>query len=300
MKILITGGTGLIGRHLIARLLTLSHQITVLTRDPQRAQQKLGTHVTTLTTLDACANLDAFDAVFNLAGEPIADKRWTDEQKERLCRSRWDVTERLSKLIREGDNPPRVLISGSATGYYGNQDQILVTEDEPPVPEFTHTLCQRWEELALSAQSPRTRVCLSRTGVVLAADGGMLGKLLPLFKLGLGGPVGNGRQFLSWIHIDDMVDALIFLLNTDGLRGPFNLVAPYPVHNEQFAATLGEALRRPALMRAPAAAVKLMMGEGATLMLGGQRAVPKRLEEAGFSFHYMELKEALADIVKDE
>lgn len=300
MKILITGGTGLIGRHLIARLLTLSHQITVLTRDPQRAQQKLGTHVTTLTTLAACASLDAFDAVFNLAGESIADKRWTDEQKERLCHSRWDITERLSQLIRQGDSPPKVFISGSATGFYGNQDQILVTEDEPPIPEFTHRLCQRWEELALGAQSPHTRVCLSRTGVVLAADGGMLGKLLPLFKLGLGGPVGNGRQFLSWIHIDDMVDALIFLLNTDGLEGAFNLVAPYPVHNEQFAATLGEALRRPALMRAPAAAVKLMMGEGATLMLGGQRAVPKRLEEAGFTFRYMELKEALADIVKDE
>lgn len=300
MKILITGGTGLIGRHLIARLLTLSHQITVLSRDPQRAHQKLGTHVTTITSLNACINLDAFDAVFNLAGEPIADKRWSDEQKQRLCHSRWDITERLSQLIRQGEDPPRVFISGSAAGYYGDQDQILVTEDEPPAAEFSHTLCQRWEQLALSAQSPSTRVCLSRTGVVLAADGGILGKLLPLYKLGLGGPVGSGKQFMAWIHIDDMVDALIFLLNNDGLSGPFNLTAPYPVHNEQFAASLGEALHRPALVRAPAAAVKLMMGEGASLMLGGQRAVPKRLEEAGFNFRYKELKEALADIVKDE
>ncbi|WP_413737793.1 TIGR01777 family oxidoreductase [Sodalis sp. RH21] len=299
MKILITGGTGLIGRHLIARLLTLSHQITVLTRDAPHAQRTLGAHVTTLTTLAACDTLDAFDAVINLAGEPIADKRWTEEQKEQLCQSRWKITERLSALIRASETPPSVFISGSATGYYGNQDQTLVSEDEPPVEEFTHTLCQRWEALALSAQSARTRVCLSRTGVVLATDGGMLAKLLPLFKLGLGGPVSHGRQFLPWIHIDDMVDALIFLLVTDGLQGPFNVVAPYPVHNEQFAATLGEALHRPALMRAPAAAVKLMMGEGATLVLGGQRAVPKRLEEAGFTFRYMELKEALADIVKD-
>ena len=300
MKILITGGTGLIGRHLTARLLALSHQIAVLTRDPQRAHQILGTHITTMTSLTSCTTLDAFDAVINLAGEPIADKRWTDEQKDRLCRSRWELTERLSQLLRQSDDPPSVFISGSATGYYGNQDQALVTEEEPPVEEFTHRLCERWEALAQSAQSPRTRVCLSRTGVVLAADGGMLAKLLPLFKLGLGGPISHGRQFLPWIHIDDMVDALIFLLTTDGLQGPFNLVAPYPVHNEQFAAILGEALHRPAVMRAPATAVKLMMGEGAALVLGGQRAVPKRLEQAGFTFRYMELKPALTDILKDQ
>lgn len=300
MKILITGGTGFIGRHLIARLQALSHQITVVTRDARRAQQILGTQVTTLPALTSCTSLDAFDAVINLAGEPIADKRWSEEQKDRLCRSRWDITERLSQLIADSANPPSVFISGSATGYYGNQDQTLVTEDEPPVEEFTHALCQRWEALALAAQSPRTRVCLSRTGVVLAADGGMLTKLLPLFKLGLGGPVSHGRQFLPWIHIDDMVDALIFLLTTDGLQGPFNLVAPYPVHNEQFAAILGESLHRPALMRAPAAAVKLMMGESAALVLGGQRAVPRRLEQAGFTFRYMELKPALAEILKDQ
>lgn len=297
MKILITGGTGLIGRHLIVRLLALSHRITVLTRDAPRAHQKLGTHITTLTSLTSCGNLNEFDAVINLAGESIAEKRWTPEQKDLLCRSRWDITERLSQLINQSDNPPSVFISGSAAGFYGNQDQILVTEDEPPADEFSHTLCERWEALALAAQSDKTRVCLSRTGVVLAHDGGMLSKLLPLFKMGLGGPVGDGRQFLSWIHIEDMVNALLFLLTTDNLRGPFNLVSPYPVHNEQFAATLGEVLHRPAVMRAPARAVKLLLGEGATLVLGGQRAVPKRLEQAGFVFRYSELRAALEEIV---
>jgi uncharacterized protein (TIGR01777 family) len=297
MKILVTGGTGLIGRHLIVRLLALTHQITVLTLDPQRAHQKLGNHITTLTSLKACDNLDEFDAVINLAGESIAEKRWTAEQKELLCHSRWDITERLSQLIKKSDNPPSIFISGSATGYYGNQNQLLVTEDEPPTDEFAHVLCQRWEALALEASSEKTRVCLSRTGIVLAADGGMLSKLLPLFKLGLGGPIGDGRQFLPWIHIEDMINALLYLLTTENLRGPFNMVAPYPVHNEQFAAILGEVLHRPAMMRAPASAVKLMMGEGAALLLGGQRAIPKRLEQAGFIFRYSELKEALEEIV---
>lgn len=297
MKILVTGGTGLIGRHLIVRLLALAHKITVLTRDPQRAHQKLGSHITTLTSLKACDNLDEFDAVINLAGEPIAEKRWTTEQKELLCHSRWDITERLSQLINKSDNPPSIFISGSATGYYGNQNQLLVTEDEPPTDEFSHILCQRWEALALQASSAKTRVCLSRTGVVLTADGGMLSKLLPLFKLGLGGPIGDGRQFLPWIHMEDMINALLYLLTTNGLQGPFNMVAPYPVHNEQFAAILGEVLHRPAMVRAPASAVKLMLGEGAALVLGGQRAVPKRLEQAGFVFRYSELKEALEEIV---
>ncbi len=297
MKILITGGTGLIGRHLIIRLLALSHQITVLTRDAPRAHQKLGTHITTITSLASCGNLNEFEAVINLAGESIAEKRWTPEQKDLLCRSRWDITQQLSQLINQSDTPPSVFISGSAAGYYGNQDQLLVTEDEPPADEFSHTLCERWEALALAADSGKTRVCLSRTGVVLAPDGGMLSKLLPLFKLGLGGPVGDGRQFLPWIHIEDMVNALLYLLTTENLRGPFNLVSPYPVHNEQFAATLGEVLHRPAVMRAPASAVKLMLGEGAALVLGGQRAVPKRLEQAGFVFRYSELRAALEEIV---
>ncbi|TKI03834.1 TIGR01777 family oxidoreductase [Martelella alba] len=297
MKILVTGGTGLIGRHLIARLLALSHEITVLTRDPQRAHQKLGGTITTLSSLSSCAALDGIDAVINLAGEPIADRRWTPEHKELLCQSRWNITEQLSRLIRQSNRPPAVFISGSATGYYGDQGQHLVTEDETPVDDFAHQLCQRWEDLALAAASDHTRVCLSRTGIVMAADGGMLQKVLPLYKLGLGGPIGDGRQFLPWIHVDDMVNALLYLLTTDNLRGPFNMTAPYPVHNEQFAALLGEVLFRPAMMRVPARAVKIMLGEGADLLLGGQRAVPKRLEEAGFTFRYSDLKDALTDIV---
>lgn len=298
MRILITGAAGLIGSSLTARLLALSHQLTVLTRDPQRARSRLGDQPNYRQTLDDYRSLDEFDAVLNLAGEPIADKRWSAEQKKRLCYSRWDLTERLATLINAGSTPPRVLISGSAIGYYGDQGQAVVTEEEPPHDEFTHQLCQRWESLALQAQSDATRVCLLRTGVVLAPQGGALAKMLPPFRLGLGGPIGGGRQYLPWIHLEDMVNGIIFLLEHETLQGPFNMVAPYPVHNEQFAAQLANALDRPALIRVPAFILRLLMGEAATLVLGGQRAVPWRLEQAGFHFQYLELEQALDDLIK--
>ncbi|SEL22762.1 hypothetical protein SAMN04487787_10812 [Kosakonia sacchari] len=296
MKILITGGTGLIGRHLIPRLLELGHAVTVVTRSPAKAQQLLDARVTLWKGLNDHTHLNEFDAVINLAGEPIADKRWSEEQKQRLCNSRWQITQQLVDLIKASDTPPQVLISGSAAGYYGDLGEVVVTEEEPPHNEFTHKLCARWEQIACEAQSDRTRVCLLRTGVVFAPQGGILGKLLPLFRLGLGGPIGNGRQYLAWIHIDDMLNGILWLLDND-LRGPFNMVSPYPVRNEQFAHTLGHVLHRPAIMRAPAFAVRLMMGESSVLVLGGQRALPKRLEAAGFAFRWYDLEEALGDVV---
>lgn len=296
MKILITGGTGLIGRHLIPRLLTLGHEITVVTRNPEKARQVLDAGVALWPGLDDCTQLNTFDAVINLAGEPIADKRWSEAQKARLCSSRWDITERLVALINASETPPSVLISGSATGYYGDLGEVVVTEEEPPHHEFTHQLCARWEQIACGAQSEATRVCLLRTGVVLAPHGGILGKMIPPFKLGLGGPIGSGHQYLAWIHIDDMVNGILWLLD-NALRGPFNMVSPYPARNEQFAHALGHALHRPAIVRAPAAAVRLLMGESSVLVLGGQRALPKRLEASGFAFRWYHLDEALADVI---
>lgn len=297
MKILVTGGTGLIGGHLVPRLQELGHQVTVLTRRPDNAREKLNDRVTLWDTLEDKQNLDGIDAVINLAGEPIADKRWTTEQKDRLCQSRWRITQKLADLINASEMPPSVLISGSAVGYYGDLGEVVVTEEEPPHNEFTHKLCARWEQIACEAQSDKTRVCLLRTGVVLAPKGGILGKMIPPFRLGLGGPIGNGRQYLAWIHIDDMVNAILWLLDND-LRGPFNMVSPYPVHNEQFAHALGHALQRPAILRVPATVIRLLMGESSVLVLGGQRALPKRLEAAGFSFRWYDLEEALADIVR--
>jgi uncharacterized protein (TIGR01777 family) len=300
MKILITGATGLIGSSLTRQLLHLSHELTLLTRNVAKARDKFGDRLSYWPSLDEQRSLDGFDAVINLAGEPIADKRWSKAQKELLCRSRWDLTERLATLIAASPTPPSVLISGSAVGYYGDQGQAVVTEDEAPHDEFTHQLCQRWEALALRAQSSYTRVCLLRTGVVLSPKGGALAKMLPPFHMGLGGPIGNGRQYLPWIHIDDMVNAIIYLLDNPPLRGPFNMVAPYPVHNEQFTATLAKVLDRPAFLRAPAFAMRLLMGEAAVLVLGGQRAVPRRLEEAGFVFRFFELEQALDDVINQQ
>ncbi len=296
MKILMTGGTGLIGRFLIPRLQELGHAVSVVTRNPARAQQTLGASVNVLQGLDDLKNLNDFNAVINLAGEPIADKRWTEAQKQRLCESRWSITQKLVDLTLASDTPPEVLISGSAVGYYGDLGEVVVTEEEPPHNEFTHKLCARWEQIACGAQSDRTRVCLLRTGVVFSPDGGILAKMLPLFRLGLGGPVSSGRQYMAWIHIDDMANGIIWLLNND-LRGPFNMVSPYPVRNEQFAHALGHVLKRPAILRAPATAVRLMMGESAVLVLGGQRALPKRLEASGFAFRWFDLEEALQNVV---
>ncbi|MFC3396219.1 TIGR01777 family oxidoreductase [Brenneria rubrifaciens] len=297
MQLLITGGTGLIGRHLIQRLLLLSHHVTVLTRDPERARRVLGDQVEYWSTLNNKTSLNGFNGVINLAGEPIADKRWTTQQKKRLSQSRWNITEQLAKLISASSEPPSVLISGSAVGYYGDQGSALVTEDETPVNEFTHHLCARWEALAQSAESDKTRVCLLRTGIVLSAEGGALAKMLSIFRLGLGGPMGSGKQYMSWIHIDDMVNGILYLLDNPILSGPFNMVSPYPVRNEQFSATLAQVLNRPGFLRAPAFAIKLLMGEASTLVLGGQRALPNRLEAAGFGFRFFELEETLKEIV---
>lgn len=297
MKILITGGTGLIGRYLVSRLLTLGHAVVVVTRSPDSARQRLDKRVELWPGLEQRSHLNDIDAVINLAGEPIADKRWTDAQKARLCDSRWQITQRLVALIKASDTPPAVLLSGSAAGYYGDLGEVVVTEEEPPHNEFTHKLCARWEQIACEAQSDATRVCLLRTGVVLAPDGGILAKMTPPFRLGLGGPIGSGRQYLAWIHIDDMANAILWLLDND-LRGPFNMVSPYPVRNAQFAHALGRALHRPAIVRAPAAAVRLLMGESSVLVLGGQRALPKRLEAAGFALRWYDLDDALADVLK--
>ncbi|MDF7630224.1 TIGR01777 family oxidoreductase [Erwiniaceae bacterium L1_55_4] len=297
MHLLITGGTGLIGRHLIPRLLLLGHQVNVVTRDVAAARDKLDPRVSLWSGINQQTDLDGIDGVINLAGEPIVDKRWTEQQKQRLCESRWQITEQIVSLIHASRNPPHFLISGSATGFYGDTGDLVLTEDDPGHDEFTHALCARWEQLALNAQSDRTRVCLLRTGVVLAEEGGALAKMKLPFKLGVGGPIGSGKQYLPWIHIDDLVNAIIWLIDNNDLSGPFNMVAPYAVRNEQFAATLGHVMHRPAFMRTPASAIKLMMGESAVLVLGGQHVLPKRLEESGFGFRWYDLQEALQDVV---
>lgn len=295
MRILITGGTGLIGRHLIANLLESDAEITVVTRSLENATRMLGTQVSLLPELSVLSHLDNFDAVINLAGEPIADKRWTAEQKEHLCQSRWHITEQLTALFDASGCPPGIFISGSAIGYYGHKGDEFITEETPPHDEFTHHLCQQWEQIAMRAQTAMTRVCLLRTGMVLAADGGVLKRMLPPFRFGLGGPIGNGNQYISWIHIEDMVNSIIWLLEHP-ISGAFNLVSPHPVPNAQFAQALGKALNRPAKLPVPALLMKALMGESSILVLGGQRVIPKRLTDSGFQFRWQSIDTALDNL----
>lgn len=293
LKILITGGTGFVGRHLIETLAN-QHEFVVLTRDPERAAKLLPGTVSLVKSLTEVAHFDTLDAIINLAGEPIADKRWTALQRKRICDSRWDITRELVARIRQCTSPPAVFISGSAIGYYGRQGQHAVTEQHHQVHhEFTHQVCYKWEQIALEA-SEYSRVCLLRTGVVLAKGEGALAKMTLPFKLGLGGKMGDGKQYFSWIHIDDMVRGIIFLLENDSCEGPFNMTAPEPVTNKVFTATLAARLHRPAWFRVPAFVLKTAMGDAADMLLTGQRVLPAKLSDNGFTFRFATLPSALA------
>jgi uncharacterized protein (TIGR01777 family) len=289
MRILLTGGTGLIGSALLKHWQN-EHQLTVLTRTVRPGSSAVQ-YITDLAKVD----FNQLDAVINLAGEPIADKRWTDAQKDRICQSRWQLTEQLVQHITAASTPPAVLISGSAIGFYGRQGEQEISEEyQAFFPEFSHDICARWENLAWQANSPQTRVCLIRTGVVLAANGGALKKMLPPFKLGLGGKIGSGDQYMSWIHLDDMVVLIDFLLHNDQISGAVNATAPKPVTNAIFSTELAKRLKRPALLPMPAPVLKLLFGEMSDILLYGQRVIPKKLLDAGVQFRYPNLQQALA------
>lgn len=295
MNILITGGTGLIGQQFINK--HPQHNFTVLTRSPDKAKADLPSNVSVVESLSTFQHLNDFNGVINLAGEPIIDKRWTDHQKQVICDSRWTITEQLVELIRASEHPPSVFISGSAIGIYGDHGELEVTErDVPSQVDFATTLCQRWESIAKQAE-PYTRVVLVRTGIVLDHQGGALAKMLTPFKFCLGGKIGNGRQYMSWIHIQDMVSAMAFLLEHDDCVGPFNMVAPNPVTNQQFTTELAYALNRVAFLPVPAIALKLMLGESAQLLLDSQRVKPDALLSASFRFEYTNLKSALENLL---
>ncbi|NDW20944.1 TIGR01777 family oxidoreductase [Alteromonas hispanica] len=295
MNILITGGTGLIGSSLIKKLKN-THSFTVLTRNPNSAQQSLGSDIKTIESVSEIDDIGGFDAVINLAGEPIADTRWTDTQKKIICDSRWDITTQLVAKMNSSRTPVKTFISGSAIGYYGRQGDKIVTEDTPVHKEFTQDLCEKWENIAMSVNTEETRVATLRTGVVLSKNGGALEKMALPFKLGVGGSLGSGKQYLSWIHLDDMVSGIEFLLNNDECKGPFNLTAPEPVTNKTFSKQLAKALSRPCLFFVPSFVMKIAMGESSTMLLEGQNVIPDKLVKAGFTFEYPTVDKALAAI----
>jgi len=296
MHILLTGGTGLIGRQLCAYWSTQGHRLTVWSRRPEQVARLCGAQVRGVRHLEELSG-EPLDAVINLAGAPIADRLWTHKRKALLWSSRIQLTETLLAWLEGREQRPAVLISGSAVGWYGDGGERELTEDSPPVSEdFASRLSIAWEETAQRAEALGIRVVLVRTGLVLAAEGGFLSRLLLPFKLGLGGPIGNGRQWMPWIHVRDQIAAIDFLLHRSDARGPYNACAPKPVRNKTFAKALGKVLHRPALVPLPAFVLRLGLGELALLLLGGQRVTPARLLAAGFVFQFNDLPAALDDL----
>lgn len=293
-RVLVTGATGFIGAPLIAALHLRGWQTVALVRDYARARVLLGAETELVRNL---AELDAdirIDAIINLAGAGIADKPWSQARKKELLDSRLLTTRALVQLIQRLHNKPAHLLSASAIGFYGASDGRPLSEDAPAGEGFSHELCKRWEQEARHAEVHGVQVTLMRLGVVLAAGGGMLGRLAPIFKLGLGGKTGSGQQFLSWIHREDAIAAMIWLLDHP-LSGVVNLTAPAAVSNAEFSKALAAQLGRPAFFAQPAVMVKAMFGEmGQELLLSGQNVVPGRLLANGFTFAYPALSTALA------
>lgn len=295
MDVLVTGGSGFIGRALCASLLARGDGVTVLTRDRQRAQQVLDTRVTCIESLNEFRQPP--EAIINLAGLSLGSGRWNAKRKQQFIDSRICTTRRLIDYITVATPKPRVLVSGSAVGYYGARGDEALTEESGAGNEYQSDLCKAWEAEALKAQTHGVRVCVSRSGVVLDKGGGALSSLIPQFRLGLGGYVGTGRQWMSWIHMEDLLAILRRLMMDTSLSGAFNSTAPNPERNRDFARKLATALHRPAIMWAPAWVLRLMVGEMAHLYVTGQRVLPKRLLAGGYRFQYPVLEDALAQIL---
>jgi len=293
MNILITGGTGLIGRALCHALLAEGHTLTVFSRHPESVASKCGAGVKTLASLDDWHSHHHFDAVINLAGEPIVDAAWTAHRKKVLRDSRIALTEKLVARIAQAAIKPSVLLSGSAIGYYGGRGDEELIESSGSGEDFPAHLCADWEAVASEAEQYGVRVCLLRTGLILSKEGGLLARMLLPFRLGLGARLGDGKQWMSWIHIDDYVRYVLRLLEGAQLSGAFNMTAPQPVTNAEFTRTLAAVLHRPALFVAPAFLLRLAMGDRAALVLEGQRVLPERLQATGVECAYPDLASAL-------
>jgi len=300
MKVTVTGATGTLGSALVAELLARGDEVTALSRNPDSARRKLGAEVNALAWADPKGDsppaqaLRGQDAVMHLLGEPVA-QRWSEQAKKEIRDSRVLSTRNLVAGLAELSEAerPGVLVSQSASGFYGPQGDQRVDESAPAADDFLAEVCVAWEAEAHHAESLGLRVALARTGVVMSEEGGALEKMLPPFKLGVGGPVAGGKQYVPWIHADDVVGALLFCLDTEGATGPINLSAPEPVTNAELSKALGHVLKRPAVAPVPAFAIKTLYGEMASIVTSGVRAVPKRLLELGYDFRRPDLEDAL-------
>ncbi len=307
MRVIITGGTGLIGRNLAASLVNNHHEVIVLSRHPKQAVglptgvQVVGWDARTAQGWGQLA--DGADAIVNLAGESIGGAglipaRWTDARKQRILQSRLDAAHAVVQAVEAAAHKPRVVVQASAVGYYGATGDNLITETHAVGNDFLAQVCVQWENASAPLDDMGVRRVVIRTGLVLSPDEGVLPRLMLPFRFFAGGALGSGQQWYPWIHCDDVTRAIRFLIARDDATGSFNLTAPDPLTNHDFSRILGRVMHRPAILPVPAFALRLALGEMATLVLDGQRALPQKLSESGFSFRFTELAAALRDLLQ--
>jgi uncharacterized protein len=296
MKILISGSHGLVGTAFIKALEPEGHEVFRLVRHAPGSKSEIEWSPDRYSI--ALARLEGFDAVVHLAGESIAEGRWTEEKKKKIRDSRVKGTRLLSDALANLSSPPKTLISASAIGYYGNRGDEILTEESAPGDDFLGNVCIEWEQATALAAEKGIRVVNTRFGIILAANGGALAKMLPPFRMGIGGKIGSGKQWMSWIALDDVIGGIKFALTNEALRGPVNFVAPNPVRNSEFTKALGKALSRPTLFPIPAFGVRLAFGEMAdALLLSSQRVEPRKLETSNYQFQYPNLDSALRHVL---
>ena len=299
MKVLLTGGTGWVGKNLVARL----DRPVVTSRNPARARRELSDQVSDVIEWDAENGLvdldpfDSFDTVVNLMGEPIADGRWNEDKKKRIADSRIIGTQNLVESILKTGKMPRCFVSASAIGYYGDRGEEVLDESASHGSDFLAELSVRWEAAARPLVNENVRVVWLRIGIVLGRGGGALDKMLPPFRKGLGGRLGTGKQWISWVHMSDLLNLIAFSIKNSEVTGPVNAVSPNPVRNAEFTKQLGKALRRPTILPVPKVALQMALGEFSEFLCASQRVVPGKLSGLGFRFQYTHLEDALQNIL---
>ena len=300
MKVAITGATGFVGSRLVERLQSQGHQPLILTRNPAAAKRAFPTlEIIAYTPTESGSWQQAIagcDAVVNLAGEPIAESRWTPKHKQEILNSRQLSTQKIVEAIAQANPKPAVLVNASAIGYYGTSETATFDETSPTGNDFLAEVCQAWEAQAQKVKDAGVRLVILRLGIVLG-NGGALAKMIPPFKLFAGGPLGTGRQWFSWIHRDDLVNLILFAITQSDIEGVLNATAPNPIRMSELCQTLGETLNRPSWLPVPSFALEALLGEGAKVVLEGQQVLPKRTTSKGFEYQYPTVKQALAEIL---